>query len=763
MTRSSAMAMALFSMASLLVGGGVALVGCDDEGSEGVSASDGAVAIDLFERAHLADVQHRGLFVDFGTPQQNKYTVGDWESGWLSRGVEGSTTFAHAGRRARVFFHADEPGAMAVRLRLKPIGTGALTPYVNGEQIPSVFFDADTGFVDVDFQLPGEHVRKGENQLLLTFGGAELIGSEEVSVAIASLRIGSGSRLDDDGFIEPTWDRVHGHVTIDEERRSAMVLRGPAKLSWYLEIPDGEPTLSFGVAHDGKGVAETSVVITTEDGQASTVFTAPVEAAWNDQRVDLGAYAGEIVRLDLVATDETDGRVVWSRPRVVGRPAEPRSSERAKNVVVVLIDTLRADKLQSINRESRVRAPTLNRLAEEGSLFTAAQSTENWTKPSVAAVLTGLYPRTHGARTQQAVLSEDALLLSEHLKEQGFQTASFIANGYVSDRFGFDQGWDKYRNFIREEVSSDATNVFGEASEWAREHKDERFFLYVQTIDPHVAYDPGDEYLRMYDDRDYQGPVEPRRTPTLLEDAKRGRITFSESDATRLEALHDGEITQHDVELEKFLKGLGELGVLDDTLVVVVSDHGEEFDDHGSWGHGHSIYQELLHVPFLFHLPGVVPERRVESAVSTVDLAPTVVDLLGVPPLPSAEGHSLVSLMHGGSTQGPERGGPPIAFSDFLDERRVAVAGDWKLVVRGNLTASLFHLATDPSEEEQLELYDHPIAARYLRVLQGQFLGATDRARWLDSEQGPGVRLRGGDARMDSQLQGQLEALGYIN
>ena len=750
--------MAVFSMASLLTGGGVALIGCDDEGGSGASAAESAIHADLFERAHLADVHHRGLYIDLGTPQQDKYTVGDWESGWLSRGTDGSTTFSHVGRRARIFFQVDEPGAMAARLRLKPIGTGALTPYINGEPVQSTFFDTGSGFVDVDFHLPSAHVKKGENQLLLAFGGVEPVGSEEVSVAIASLRIAPGLHLDEDGFVPPSWDQMHGRISIDEERRSALTVRGPSTLTWYLEVPEQQPELSFGVAHDGTDAPEVRVRVTVTGGQSSTVFLQPIETTWTDHRVDLAPFAGRVVRLDLDVPNETDGRIAWSRPRVLFAKPEPESTELAKNVVVVLIDTLRADKLRAINSESRVRAPTLNRLAQEGTLFASAQSTENWTKPAVATVLTGLHPSTHGARTQQAVLSSDAVLLSEHLKDQGFRTASFVANGYVSDRFGFDQGWDRYRNFIREEVSSDAADVFGEASEWVAQNQDARFFLFVHTIDPHVAYDPGGEYVRMYDDRDYDGPVQPRRTPTLVEDAKRGRITLSDSDAMRLEALHDGEITQHDVELERFLKGLADLGVLDETLVVVASDHGEEFNEHGSWGHGHSIYQELLHVPFLFHLPGVVPARRVEPVVSTVDLAPTVVELLGVPALSATEGRSLLSFMQGG-----QRATPAVAFSDFLDARRVAVGAGWKLVVRGNLTASLFHLETDPGEQQQLELTEHPIAARYLRVLQGQFLGSTDRARWLDAEQGPGVELRSSDARMDAQLQGQLEALGYLN
>src|SRR5690606_5956615 len=130
------------------------------------------------------------------------------------------------------------------------------------------------------------------------------------------------------------------------------------------------------------------------------------------------------------------------------------------------------------------------RIVERGILFEQAQSPENWTKPAVASLLTGLQPATHGAKTEEARLPDSAELLSEVMKEAGFTTGSFIANGYVSDRFGFDQGWDDYNNFIRDGRSTEAEDVFREAGNFIERHKDERFFVYIQTIDPHVPYDP---------------------------------------------------------------------------------------------------------------------------------------------------------------------------------------------------------------------------------------------------------------------------------
>ncbi|MBW1905500.1 MAG: sulfatase-like hydrolase/transferase, partial [Deltaproteobacteria bacterium] len=131
-----------------------------------------------------------------------------------------------------------------------------------------------------------------------------------------------------------------------------------------------------------------------------------------------------------------------------------------------------------------------DQFASDGVVFALAQAPENWTKPSVASILTGLHPQTHQQKTGDAALPSSAELLSEHLKGEGFATGGFIANGYVSDRFGFDQGWDDYTNYIREEKSTEAKDVFDDAGNWIEAHKDERFFAYIQTIDPHVPYDP---------------------------------------------------------------------------------------------------------------------------------------------------------------------------------------------------------------------------------------------------------------------------------
>ncbi|MFA9470862.1 MAG: sulfatase [Deltaproteobacteria bacterium] len=733
--------------------------GCSRGGSKPDPFAGLETHSDLTALRHLAEVNDGGWYVDFGTPAQSKYTVGDWRSGWVGKGVDGDTTYAHVGMRGRVYFEADRPAPLVARIRLRAHGTQALTPYLNNKQLKSIHLGKGDGFVDYDIDLPEENVQAGENYLLVTFGGTVPIDGQDVSVAVDSIWIRKQSESPKTARA-PAYDSLVANVRLGDEERQAIALSRKSTLRYHVLVP-ANGSLGFGVGVEGEGDAPFSIAVTA-DGQPTTqVFTGMASGAWTDHKVDLSGFAGETVRVDLSAEGQGTGRLAWNSPRILVPAVPKRQLEPAKNVVVVVIDTLRADKLRPFNPQTRVKTPAIDQFASDGAVFELAQAPENWTKPSVASILTGLHPQTHQQKTGDAALPSSAELLSEHLQGEGFATGGFIANGYVSDRFGFDQGWDDYTNYIREEKSTEAKDVFDDAGNWIEAHKDGRFFAYIQTIDPHVPYDPPGKYLQMYDPSEYAGQIRPRMTGDLLEKAKRNppQVVFDASDKRRLEALHDGEITKHDHFFGAFLERLSALGLANDTLIVVTSDHGEEFDDHGSWGHGHSVYQELLHVPLMFRLPNRVPAgTKVGEAVSTLDISATVTDLLGVPAMAHNEGHALVGLMLG---EAPSQ--PAVAFSDFQDDRRVITTGRWKLILRGNLTSTMFDLVADPLEKNQLDASAFPIGRRYSRMLLGQFLGASDRGDWLSADQKGGTQLERENAEMDDTIRDQLRALGYAH
>jgi choline-sulfatase len=637
-----------------------------------------------------------------------------------------------------------------------------MSVYVNGDMLPDGIQLAEgTELRDYDVPIPAERLRRGENQLQLSFGGTETIDGEAVAVAVASIRLMPAAAASDTTIGEPDHGSLVAQVDVGGTERRALAIRAPSTISYHVEIPQ-RARLVLGVGAEGELTGgRARVVVEAEGGEPVEVHAAPLAARWDDQSIDLASFAGQVVRIDLIAEGTGAGRVAWGAPAIMVPPPAVAAAEArpVRNVVVLLIDTLRASKLRAYNPQSRVRTPVLDRIVSEGTIFERAQSQENWTKPSVASVLTGLTPMTHGAKTDAARVPDSAELVSETFDAAGFATGSFIANGYVSDRFGFAQGWDHYTNMIRESRSTDAEPVFREAGDWIEQHREERFFAYVHTIDPHVPYDPPEEYWQIYDPRtDYEGQVRPRMTGDLLERAKRNppAVTFDDSDVRRLTALHDGAISYHDFRFGQFLERLQQLGVLEDTLVVITSDHGEEFHEHGSWGHGHSVYQELLSVPLIFWRPGVVPNgQRIAHTVSTFSVAPTIVDLAGVEGLEQAEARSL-----GPDLRGEIPVGPQVAFSDFLDDRRVIRAGRWKLILRGP-NATFFDLERDPNEQHELDMSRHPIAARYTRILIGQYLGAIDRGSWTSADQRARSAHRSEQIQMDAQTCAQLRALGY--
>jgi arylsulfatase A-like enzyme len=649
---------------------------------------------------------------------------------------------------------------------MKPVGTQNLQLFVNGKSLPILRMPQGNAFSVFEVPLPENVLEAGENQLLLRFGGTRPVAGEDVAVALDYLQLAPPSPAAGAPTVAPAeqpsalplFGQLVQEVVVASTKRRAIVQRAPATLGIYVEVPD-KASLSFRVGQvEGQG-ATARVEVQAEGEPGKPVFERKLSADWQEEVISLAGFANKIVRVELAA--EGPGSVAWASPSILVPKAELSAAPPVKSVIVLLVDTLRADKLRAYDPKSPVQTPVLDRFAKEGTLFVNAQSPENWTKPSVASIFTGLYPMTHRTKESDSKLPDAVLTVSEVYKQNGFSTATFLANGYVSDKFGFAQGWDHYTNYIRENKSTQAENVFKEAGDWIEKHKDERFYVYIQTIDPHVPYDPPKRLLELYDPEPYGGVISPRKTPDLLEKAKRNppAVTFNERDRQHLEALYDAEVTYHDEEMGKFVERLTGLGLYDQVLFAVTSDHGEEFYEHGSYGHGHSVYQELVHVPMIFRRPGLVPAgQRIEHTVGTLDIAPTILTATGlaVPDVMEAQDR----MAH---IRGEQPAKPAVAFSDFLDDRRAIRAGRYKLILSG-INATFFDLEADPGEKRELDARSHPIARRYCRILLGQFLGAKNLRDWLSAEQkADAPRFERENTAIDEKTREGLKALGYAN
>ncbi len=699
------------------------------------------VRFDLAEHLERAEVREgENLFVDLGTPAGDKYTLGGWSMS--ARAHELDETRAILGRGTKLKLQLPFTGTDAtLTLRLKALHSSRLVLYVNGRDLATIEAPRDE-FGIVRVNIAADRLRDGENELMIRSRGSRSVpgtAGGRSGVAVDWMRIGP-----------------RGDEGIAPVGRLAMIDRGVSAL----RVPDGWSLGFASVVPEGgrlraviAGEGELTVKAVRDGEETLTVATS--RAGRLD--VPLDALAGDLTRLDLHA----NGSLVLLRPVIVTQDhREVPEFTRPRNVLLYLIDTLRADKLSPYNQQTRVETPGLARFLEAASTMASARSQENWTKPSVATLLSSLMPWQHTATQSDSVVPRSVELLPEILMERGFYTGSFIANGYVSDRFGFRQGWDTYRNYIREGRRTRAEFVAADVLEWLDARPAESpFFLYVHTIDPHVPYRPPSSILARYAPANYEGPVSFRRDPAFLENVKLGRISLGARDRQYLEALYDGEITYHDTHFAAILDALERREIADDTMVVVTSDHGEEFWDHGSVGHGHSVYDELLHVPLFVRLPGAQTLSRVDSSVGLVDVLPTILDALGQEIPDHAAGTSFLPQL-----LGQDDGAPRVAVSGFMENWRTCVVGDLKLTQRPRNRSKVFDLAADPGEETDLA-ESRPLALRYLRGLMGIRLGATVRERQRSrrpSARPAAATHESESVEIDDEMREQLRQLGYV-
>jgi arylsulfatase A-like enzyme len=430
------------------------------------------------------------------------------------------------------------------------------------------------------------------------------------------------------------------------------------------------------------------------------------------------------------------------------------------NIIVIVGDTLRADRLGSYGNP-RGLTPFLDSIAERATVFRSAYAQSSWTNPSVASVFTSRFPSQHGVITFESVLSEGEVTLAEALREAGYATAFFSPNGLLREDWGYGQGFDEFSEFaipgipgqpdhLRMPYRADYTNRHMLAwldSLKAGGRRRPPVFLYVQYMEPHSPYLPSKAAL--------QRVLEGRKPPDLDEVnrfAFMGNVTPMEDRVLRdLQDVYDAEVLSLDTELRSLFNGLEARGLLENAIVVVTSDHGEEFKEHGLIGHEKTLYGEVIQVPLLIALPGGSRRTDVAEVASLIDLAPTLLGLIGRPVPDSFEGRSLLPLSPGA--------GGRIAYSELpIPEGSTAkrysphvssvVVGSHKLIAGEHGEMEYYDLKADPAERS-------PNA-----------LGEPERAALREALRELRQRVARGDAKrelkpIDDATREQIRALGY--
>lgn len=496
--------------------------------------------------------------------------------------------------------------------------------------------------------------------------------------------------------------------------------------------------------------------------------------------------------------------VAVSGPRFLGRPARP-------NVILISIDSLRPDHLGCYGYD-RPTSPTIDRIATEGVLFETALSSTSWTLPAHAALFTALPDRVHGCTDDQKWLDGSRFTVAEAFREAGYRTAGFFSGPYLHPSFGFAQGFESYHDCTSYSGKSielakgealvasngqlsqdlmhlsheDITNpiVLAEVKRWLAARPRGPFFLFIHLWDVHYDYVAPPPYDTMFDPG-YEGPVDGRN---LLR-ATRKPEGWTDADVRHLKALYDGEIRYTDDTLGSILAEVAKGGLEDSTIVAVLSDHGEAFYEHGLFGHRWTLHEEELRIPFVLRYPPKVPAgARVPDVVSIVDVAPTLLDLAGLPPLPAALGRNLTPLFDaagrtaaaaGGATgaaaamgaaMGTAAGGaarPSPVEAAAIAELLVPAnrihhfalrAPDWKLIYDLNRRSfSVFDLEGDPGEKAPLTEERLPFSmARIAEIYETTARSLNEAASRLPT---PGERDTPPISRMTEE---QLRSLGYL-
>ena len=486
-------------------------------------------------------------------------------------------------------------------------------------------------------------------------------------------------------------------------------------------------------------------------------------------RADLSLHSSQMVQLDFSfrLADGSSGSadLDWRELRIDGANSEPPEWNPALrdhyNVLLIVMDSLRADYTTPYG-DADAETPRLSRLAEQGVTFVNARSSSSWTRPSVATLLTSLQPSAHGILTFGDGLADSLPYLPEILSRSGYRTLAVVNNGMVAAGFGFARGFDRMSQLFpmrssealaaRRDPESLAAFVWSRyIASWLRPADPRPFFIYLHEVDPHSPYDPPEPYASLHD-FGYDGDAE--STLLGLREMRQSPDSVDAQDVRHLQSQYRGEIAFMDRYLGWVLDRLEALDLARSTLVIVASDHGEEFWDHGSVGHGHSVYEELLRVPLVMRLEGVLPAgRRVRTDVGLVDLAPTLLDLLGIEAPRTMGGESLLPYIAAPEDYRPERA----SFARANRPWEALSFGRWKLIrdrSQGDSQPALFDLEADPREQRD-RAAEHPVVVGTLeQMLRRQQYENARRARIEATRVTP--------TELEPEVLENLRALGYF-
>ncbi len=437
------------------------------------------------------------------------------------------------------------------------------------------------------------------------------------------------------------------------------------------------------------------------------------------------------------------------------------------NVVIVSVDTLRADRLGCYGNPVPT-SPEIDRFAGDAVIFENTIAQAPSTLPSHASLLTSLLPSHHGASYGLSTpLPEEIITTAEVLRDAGWATAAFTGGGQLAPAYGIAQGFDRYE----EPRQADTLNNTVEAAvEWLESEQPERFLLFLHTYEVHSPYTPEPEILAQLESG-YEGDLPPTISNELIDRINSGEVELGQGDLEHILACYDAEIRSTDAGFGRFVAYLREAGLYDNTLIVFTSDHGEEFGEHGVVGwHSHTLYDELLRVPLLVKFPQKwAAGQSINSQVRLIDVAPTITGTLGLDPVEQFTGTDLRRVVE--ACTPADLAAVSQQDSDTGFRYSSLRTGEWKIypsklfnrdTMRGESLARraavkigalwrpfrLLNLREDPGEHHDVGSANRGVRKR-LRTALEERLAARPEPETLSVE-------------IDDETEEKLKALGYI-
>jgi arylsulfatase A-like enzyme len=557
-------------------------------------------------------------------------------------------------------------------------------------------------------------------------------------------------------LLSPTQNRMHAMLPtgVKEKGIAQTTLRGRVfaaeRQTWAttpIFVPEGAKLVTW-LAIEEEAAKVGSVggrlrVSVESAGEHQVLIDEVIEPAvdeyWRESTVDLSEFENRTVTFLFDAEPVESGQATFSAP-LFGSPMLVTRGFRPEppNVIFVSLDTFRGDHLGT-SRRGRALTPNLNAFAAEGALFTSAMTTYPSTTASHLSLLTGLYPARHNTDHPGRRLAREIPLAAQIFAAAGYVTGAVTENAMLSAAVGFVRGFDAYREergIGLKMAQGSIEETFAAAIGYAEAHREDRFFLFVHTYQVHGPYRPPPEFDLFRQDLSTISAKGIRRKAVEQNNAYAGEMLYT------------------DTIVGRFLAQLEELGLSDDTIVVITSDHGEEFGLHGHIGHSQLLWESVMHVPLMVRAPGRIPAgMRIEQVVSLVDVLPTVLELAGVSVGTNFDGISLVPRLEGHASTVPR--------AVFAENRRkgfestAARTDTHRFLARKGATVPdrIFDVRKDPAEQS-------PISDEALREEGARWIARYRRSRAAGPTPADQDGFKGS---IDVETAAKLKALGYVD